>query len=457
MTNRVTYCIILLEVIDMYLGKENETIEFKASTGELHQAVESIASILNKHGYGELYFGVNDNGEVKGQIVKDSTIKTVADSIIRDIEPRITPTITTIIFDGKDVIKVIFSGSQKPYSAFGKYLIRVGTQNRQMTRDELRRLIKNEDYSYPWEKENNKCTIDDIDDNSLHKYYEEAVNCGRLEMPYYNKEALLTTLELLKDGVLNNAAIALFGKNANIQLKLACFATDKKITFTDLNELKGNIYTLMNEGVTYILNHINWKVEIKRKREEYPEIPVKAIREIVVNAFAHAIYEPTPEVEINIHPGMVTIFNPGTFPDDLSPEDYVNRNISSVKRNPLILDVLYRCKDVEKSGSGFKRMNELCSKEGIKWSYEKMAYGFYFTFYRGTNVTLDVSLYHELSEEERVVLIAIKNNPKITREELASKINKTTRTIQRIVNRLVDAGYVTRIGKNRFGYWKVIK
>ena len=441
----------------MYLGKENETTEFKESTGEMHQAIESIASILNKHGYGELYFGVNDNGETKGQIVKDSTIKNVSDSIVRDIEPRITPTITVIAFEGKDVIKVIFSGSQKPYSAFGKFLIRVGTQNRQMTRDELRRLIKNEDYSYPWEKENSKHTLDDIDDKSLRKYYDEAINCGRLEMPIYDKEALLTALELLKDGTLNNAAIALFGRNASIQLKLACFATDKKITFTDLNELKGNIYTLMNEGVSYILNHINWKVEIKRKREEFPEIPVKAIREMVVNAFAHAIYEPTPEVEINIHPDMVTIFNPGTFPDDLSPEDYVNKNISSVKRNPLILDVLYRCKDVEKSGSGFKRMNELCLKEGVRWSYEKTAYGFYFTFFRGTNVTLDVSLYPELSEEERIVLVAIKNNPKITREELASKIGKTTRTIQRIVNRLVDDGRLIRIGKNRFGYWEVLE
>ena len=60
------------------------------------------------------------------------------------------------------------------------------------------------------------------------------------------------------------------------------------------------------------------------KREEIPEIPVKAIREIVINAFAHAIYEPIPEVEINIHPGLVTIFNPGSFPDDLTPEDYIN-------------------------------------------------------------------------------------------------------------------------------------
>ena len=197
-------------------------------------------------------------------------------------------------------------------------------------------------------------------------------------------------------------------------------------------------------------------MEINRKREEIPEIPVKAIREIVINAFAHAIYEPIPEVEINIHPGLVTIFNPGSFPDDLTPEDYINKNISSIKRNPLILDVLYRCKDVEKSGTGFKRMNEQCKKEGIKWSYEKTAYGFYFTFYRGTNVTLDVTLYPELSNEEKTIMIAIKNNNKITRKELAGLIKKNTRTVQRILNGLVSSGYLIRIGKNRFGYWEVI-
>jgi ATP-dependent DNA helicase RecG len=107
-----------------------------------------------------------------------------------------------------------------------------------MTRDELRRLIKNEDYSYPWEKDNSSYSLDDIDDESLEKYYQEAVNCGRLEMPVYNKEGLLTILELYSNGVLKNAAFALFGKNADIQLKLACFATNEKITFLDLNEKK---------------------------------------------------------------------------------------------------------------------------------------------------------------------------------------------------------------------------
>ena len=37
----------------------------------------------------------------------------------------------------------------------------------------------------------------------------------------------------------------------------------------------------------------------------------------------------------------------------------------------MILDVLYRCKDVEKSGNGFQRMNKMCSEVGVKWSYEK--------------------------------------------------------------------------------------
>ena len=46
----------------MNLGMETETIEYKKSTGEMREGMESIASILNKHGHGTLYFG--------GRIVK---------------------------------------------------------------------------------------------------------------------------------------------------------------------------------------------------------------------------------------------------------------------------------------------------------------------------------------------------------------------------------------------------
>ena len=56
------------------IGKETEQVEFKKSTGELREGVISIASILNKHGEGELYFGVKNNGDVIGQEISDSTL-----------------------------------------------------------------------------------------------------------------------------------------------------------------------------------------------------------------------------------------------------------------------------------------------------------------------------------------------------------------------------------------------
>ena len=218
-------------------------------------------------------------------------------------------------------------------------------------------------------------------------------------------------------------------------------------------------------AINYVLDHLNWKMKIELKREAIPEIPVEAVREIIVNAFAHAIYEPTPEIEINIHPGKITIFNPGSFPDDLTPNDFIDESIPSIKRNPLILDVLYRCKDVEKSGTGFKRMSEVCKNFNLKWDYKSTAYGFLFIFYRNNEaIKIDKNeimpldnLLNNLNKSEAEVYLIIKNNRKITREEISIKLGKNIRTIQRVTNSLASKGYIARIGNNRFGYWEILK
>lgn len=38
--------------------RETETLEFKKSTGEIKEGVISLSSMLNKHGWGTLYFGI---------------------------------------------------------------------------------------------------------------------------------------------------------------------------------------------------------------------------------------------------------------------------------------------------------------------------------------------------------------------------------------------------------------
>ena len=441
----------------MIIGQESEILEFKTSTSERKEAMESIVAILNKHCKGTLYFGVDDSGFVVGQQVSDSTKKDIASMINDLIDPRITPTIETPIIDGKNVIKVSFYGNNRPYSINGKYLIRIGTQNRKMSTEELKRLIKNDDYSSKWEEELTNKTINDVDDEALYDFYKSAKECGRLEMKEYNKEKLLASIELLSNGLLKMGGYALFGKEAKIGLKLAVYATENKVTFLDLKLLQGNIYNLVEEALKYVLEHIDWKPEIgSRKRVDIPEIPEKALREIIVNAFAHADYEVVPEIEIGIHPNVVEIYNPGTFPDDLTPFDFINRNLSSYKRNKLILDVLFRSKDVEKAGTGFQRVNELCISNNVSWTFRKEAYGFFFEFIR-TNVHLNVQIKDKLSEAEQVVYNLISLNQGISKSEISKRINKSEKTAQRIIACLLEKGLIKRIGSNKTGHWEVIK
>ena len=440
----------------MVIGSESETVEFKLTTGEKNEAIEAIAAILNKHCRGTVYFGVDDSGFVKGQQVSDSTKKDISRAINDAIEPRIVPTIEVLTIEERSIIKVSFSGHNRPYAVKGKYLIRTGTENRRMSPDELKRLIKNVDYSSKWEEELTEYTANDLDDVALKDFYQSATDCGRLSMGKYDKDTLLTTIDIIHDGRINNGGYALFGKNAKISLKLASYATDNKVTFTDLKLIEGNIYNLVDDALGYVLNHINWRSEIgSRKRKEIPEIPERAIREIIVNAFAHADYETVPEIEIGIHPGRIEIYNPGSFPDDLTPLDFISRNIPSYKRNRLILDVLFRSRDVEKSGTGFQRVNELCKQQNVTWDYRKEAYGFFFEFIR-TNVHINVQITTELSEAEQIIFNLIQNNEGISKTEMALRLGKSEKTVQRIISSLKQKNLIAREGSNKAGYWRIL-
>ena len=55
------------------------------------------------------------------------------------------------------------------------------------------------------------------------------------------------------------------------------------------------------------------------------------------------------------------------------------------------------------------------------------------------------------------VLQLLKKNPIYTIEKIAQKTDKTTRTVQRTLNKLKEVGKVVRIGNKVSGYWKVIE
>ena len=136
------------------------------------------------------------------------------------------------------------------------------------------------------------------------------------------------------------------------------------------------ICNLLKTAENYILKNIRWRIEISgRERKEIPEIPVGVIREVLANSFAHAVYGERTTHEICIHPGMITVYNPGEYASDFSPEEYIKKNIESEIRNEKIAKVLYTDKSIEQFGSGFKRINSLCSDAKLRYSYENSRNG----------------------------------------------------------------------------------
>jgi hypothetical protein len=64
------------EIIKQMIFKESEKQELKKATSELKEAVISIAAILNKLKKGELYFGINNDGTIIGQTIREKPFGT---------------------------------------------------------------------------------------------------------------------------------------------------------------------------------------------------------------------------------------------------------------------------------------------------------------------------------------------------------------------------------------------
>ena len=64
---------------------------------------------------------------------------------------------------------------------------------------------------------------------------------------------------------------------------------------------------------------------------------------------------------------------------------------------------------------------------------------------------------NDLTENEKMVLLELINNPSIPYDTLVVELKILRRTVSRVFESLVVKGYIQRVGANKKGYWKVIK
>ncbi len=223
----------------------------------------------------------------------------------------------------------------------------------------------------------------------------------------------------------------------------------------------------------YVKEHINWRADLSGSRRlEIPEIPVRAIKEAIINSLCHRDFTNPKSNEVAIYRDRIEIFNPGQFPFDYSPEDFIKGTEPSIPRNPLIAETLYRSEDIEKWGFGLWRISEGCKAAEVKVAFDKIKSGFMVIFYRPDITTSQternkgiitdsgksskVGLVEGLVENQKKMLELMTKNPNISKKELSENIGISTTAIDKNIMHLKKKSLLRRIGPDKGGHWLVI-
>jgi ATP-dependent DNA helicase RecG len=99
------------------------------------------------------------------------------------------------------------------------------------------------------------------------------------------------------------------------------------------------------------------------KRTEQLEIPIEAVREIVINAIVHRNYHISSPIKIAVYDNRIEVFSPGSFPGPIAPA-YDNRGMSYT-RNSIISRLFREAGYIEKLGSGFITVFDSYNRAGL--------------------------------------------------------------------------------------------
>lgn len=186
---------------------------------------------------------------------------------------------------------------------------------------------------------------------------------------------MLTSLGLIHDGILLNAAVVLFGQTPRLlpnytqcMLRMARFRGNR-ITdeFIDNRQELGHAFDLFVRAQRFMRDHLPIAGRIVPSLFERIDDPLyapAALREALANALCHRDYSTGgSSVNIAIYDDRLEISSIGELPFDITAED-LTRPHRSRPWNPLIAQAFYRRGLIEIWGRGTQKIAELTEQTG---------------------------------------------------------------------------------------------
>ncbi len=383
-----------IELLELIQKGEDFWTEFKEDISSPDELVSEICAFANAQG-GKVIIGVSDSGEIIG-VSRDYSDE-ISNWTTTKIEPPLPVIIDKVSYDEKLILIInVPLGPHKPYfvKVKGQLIpwIRVGSTKKKAGPTELQRLFQDSRRFFADEMEIEGTSIDDLDLEYLDRFFRENFQKSiedELSQSEISLEKLLENLKLFKNGYLTTAGLLLFGKNPQMYLPFCIIwalrvkgfdTTEGK--FLDRKEISGKLNDQIEKTERFLKEHLKLHGEIKGfDREEEYEIPLEALREVIVNAVAHRDYTIPSNIRLFIFDDRIEVINPGKLPNTVTIEN-IKYGIH-VERNPIIVSYLTKFKKMSQIGTGIPRMINLVKKATEKEPiFEEIDRQFKVTIYR---------------------------------------------------------------------------
>jgi ATP-dependent DNA helicase RecG len=370
------------ELLEMINNGENSGVEFKRDIIDNRALAKELVAFANLAG-GYLLLGVDDDGSIVG-VTRANLEEWVMNACRDKIRPELIPYFEIIknVEPGKDIavaqVERGWSVHHLWHNNHRTYYIRVGSQSREASPEELERIFQQRGAFRLEIRAVSGSSIVDLDLRRLQDYF---TRVRQQEAPgdedIQGWERLLVNTDIMVEHnhhkAVTIAGLLLFGKNPNRFLPQAGIdavaypGKEKDYAAKERTSLRGPLTLLsgssgitenglVEEAVYFVRRNIEVKTHLEDgvRRKDRWDYPLEAVREGVVNALVHRDYLLSgTNIELSIYADRLEIISPGRLPNGITPERM--KTGCRAARNQLIKDVMRDYGYLEHMGMGIPR------------------------------------------------------------------------------------------------------
>ena len=254
-------------------------------------------------------------------------------------------------------------------------------------------------------------------------------------------------------------------------IQCAVFKGTVRDIFITRKEFTGPIYEQIEDAYNFVLQHIDLGSRIEGiARQDYYELPVKTIREMISNAVCHRSYLTPGKIQVALFDDRLEVTSPGMLDSEITIEK-MKSGLSKIRNRGIAAAFSYM-NIVEAWGSGIPKIFREAKEYGLREpELIDMGSDFRINLYRkkaavdqngvidpkerDTDDTNDTKVEPNDTNEEAILRI-LRTNPKATQKDVVEMLGVSLATVKRLMNSLQKAGKIKRKGSNRSGSWVVI-